>query len=266
MLFFRKGTYLGAVSHISDVSGAIVSLTTYPEQYRSDHQHYHENPHISVVIQGGNLEKRKTKAIERPPGKVTFYEEKEPHQITTVKDSSKHLNIEIDPRFLSAYEIDVRVFSHQSRLDNPGVTHRLLKLLAEVKTGDGHSPASIHALLLDVLHDTQRTHHDACVPAWVKTIRELLHDRWNEVVTLDELSQAAGVHPVTISKCFPRHFGASIGDYMRGIKVEKAAILIKNTNLTLSEIAFVCGFSDQSHFIRLFKQHTGFLPKHYQQI
>jgi AraC family transcriptional regulator len=36
--------------------------------------------------------------------------------------------------------------------------------------------------------------------------------------------------------------------------------LLQKTDLTLTEIAFDCGFSDQSHFIRVFKEVTGYSP------
>jgi AraC family transcriptional regulator len=53
---------------------------------------------------------------------------------------------------------------------------------------------------------------------------------------------------------------------MRKLRVEKAMALMVSSHQSLTEIAYVCGFADQSHFIRIFKQHTGFLPKQYQKL
>ncbi|MGB1004752.1 MAG: helix-turn-helix domain-containing protein [Salibacteraceae bacterium] len=41
--------------------------------------------------------------------------------------------------------------------------------------------------------------------------------------------------------------------------------LLKNTSLSTTEIAYECGFADQSHFIRTFKNLNGFTPKQYQK-
>ena len=53
---------------------------------------------------------------------------------------------------------------------------------------------------------------------------------------------------------------------MRKLKVEKALTLIKNTSSDLTEVALTCGFADQSHFIRTFKQVIGFLPRQFQKL
>ena len=97
-------------------------------------------------------------------------------------------------------------------------------------------------------------------------MKEVIHDRWDEKLTLKELSAAAGVHPVTISKNFPKHFSCSLGEYMRRVKVEKSVRLIRQKHATLTEIALRCGFADQSHFIRTFKAATGFLPKEFRKL
>jgi AraC family transcriptional regulator len=98
-------------------------------------------------------------------------------------------------------------------------------------------------------------------PSWVRRVKEMIHDRWIEKLSLKELSQAAGVHPVTLSKTFPKYFRFTLGQYMRLVKIEKSICLIRQTQIPLTEIAHKCGFSDQSHFIRTFKTATGFLPK-----
>ncbi|MEW6737177.1 MAG: helix-turn-helix domain-containing protein [Acidobacteriota bacterium] len=42
--------------------------------------------------------------------------------------------------------------------------------------------------------------------------------------------------------------------------------MIKNSQMSLTEIALHCGFADQSHFTRNFKEITGFLPKEFRKI
>lgn len=96
-------------------------------------------------------------------------------------------------------------------------------------------------------------------------LKQLLHDKWNEVLSLQEIAGLVGAHPVTISKNFRKYFHCTLGTYQRRLKIEKSIDLIKNSTLSLSEIAFYCGFTDQSHFIRNFKELTGFLPKDYRK-
>lgn len=101
-------------------------------------------------------------------------------------------------------------------------------------------------------------------PKWVGQISELLRDRWNEHVSLQALSLETGVHPVTISRYFPRYFGGTLSDYMRKLRVKNTLSMIKNTSHKLTRIAYEAGFADQAHFTKAFKEVTGFLPKEYR--
>jgi AraC family transcriptional regulator len=124
----------------------------------------------------------------------------------------------------------------------------------------------LQLLLLELLNPSVRTNSYNKLPLWVKTLEQVLHDRWNENISLQELAILSGVSPITISKQFPFYFNDTLGCYMRKLKIEKALSLIKSTNLRLTEVAFECGFADQSHFIRTFKQLTGFLPKSFRKL
>ena len=103
-------------------------------------------------------------------------------------------------------------------------------------------------------------------PPWVRCVKDAIHDRWDEKLSLKELSLVAGVHPITISKNIPKYFACSLGDYIRRVKIEKSLCLIKQKHATLTEVAFRSGFADQSHFIRTFKAATGFLPKEFRKL
>ena len=104
------------------------------------------------------------------------------------------------------------------------------------------------------------------LPAWTKKINEILYNSDPEKITLDYLSTELNIHPVHISRDFSKHFNCSLGCYLRKIKVEKALSLLSNKDLSLTSIAFDCGFADQSHFLRCFKNITGFKPSEYRKI
>jgi AraC family transcriptional regulator len=86
-----------------------------------------------------------------------------------------------------------------------------------------------------------------------------------DAITLQRLALETGVHPVTISKHFPRYFNCTLSVYIRKLRVQKAIGMLKANDTTLKGIAYACGFSDQSHFIRCFKTYTGFLPKDFRK-
>ncbi|MGE8426035.1 MAG: helix-turn-helix transcriptional regulator, partial [Sphingobacterium siyangense] len=60
--------------------------------------------------------------------------------------------------------------------------------------------------------------------------------------------------------------GCTIGEYLRRIKIEKALPMIRLKKLSLTEIAFNCGFADQAHFIKTYKRFMGITPSQYQRM
>ncbi|HEX6180442.1 MAG TPA: helix-turn-helix transcriptional regulator, partial [Chitinophagaceae bacterium] len=63
-----------------------------------------------------------------------------------------------------------------------------------------------------------------------------------------------------------KHFNdLSFGDYIRKLRIEKAIEYLGSSDYSLTKIAYLTGFSDQSHFSRIFKKHTGQNPLSYRK-
>ena len=98
-------------------------------------------------------------------------------------------------------------------------------------------------------------------PSWAKEIRDLIQDQIDTNLTLKELSKDLNIHPAYLSREFSKYFdNLSFGDYIRKQRIEKAIEYLNNSNFPLTKIAYLTGFSDQSHFTRIFKKHTGKNP------
>lgn len=98
-------------------------------------------------------------------------------------------------------------------------------------------------------------------PGWVTELRQIIQDQVDSNLTLAEISQSLNINPSYLSREFSRHFNnLSFGEYIRKLRIEKAIELIKQNKYSLTEIAYLTGFSDQSHFTRIFKQQTGKSP------
>ncbi|WKL45711.1 helix-turn-helix transcriptional regulator [Flavobacterium sp. ZE23DGlu08] len=74
------------------------------------------------------------------------------------------------------------------------------------------------------------------------------------------------MNPSYLSREFSKYFeNLNFGDYVRKLRTEKAITLIQNSSYTLTKIAYMTGFSDQSHFTRIFKQSRGKNPSSYRK-
>jgi AraC-like DNA-binding protein len=105
-------------------------------------------------------------------------------------------------------------------------------------------------------------------PAWATDLKHLIQDHidTNLNLNLKVASEELDVNPAYLSREFSRYFdNLSFGEYIRKLRIEKAIQLLESSTDTLSEIAYLTGFSDQSHFNRVFKLNTGKTPSEYRK-
>lgn len=264
MLQLTGGKYLGSNKRSWDAHGVFVSETEYHSKV-FEGWHYHENSHMTFILQGGNREQRKNEEFEAVPGSILFYPSGILHRNLNTRHPSRNINIEIENDFFSHYSLDIAAFNANTA-NHANAKFTLLKAYQECLTNDDHAQASIHQLVLDFIGSTSHVRDKTFNPQWARLITDIINDRWNENLSLHELAKLVKVHPVTISRFFPKYYHCTLGEYVRKIRIEKATTLIRTSSLSLTEIAHQCGFFDQSHFIRLFKQTTGFLPGRYKNM
>ncbi len=84
-------------------------------------------------------------------------------------------------------------------------------------------------------------------------------------IALDELAGQAGISPYHFSRLFKRTMGRSPMQFVTGFRVERAREMLADPSLPLTTIAVRCGFADQAHFSRQFKQLTGETPGRYRR-
>jgi AraC family transcriptional regulator len=265
MIGLKAATYLGQVEALRRENGVIASVTSYPDAGCAENLHYHDTLHLSLVIRGGNLEKRQRGDIERLPGVVTCYNPGEPHQSTCTLAGSRHVNLEITTWFLEHYQVMTDA-EELGRIAGPDARFLMLQVYRELQLADDDAALEMESSVLRLLGLAALAGRSPQKPVWVGSVDSVLHDRWDEKVTLDELAGVAGVHPAHLSAYFPQYFGCTLGEYRRKLKVERALQYLGTGSYSLTEVAYLCGFADQSHFIRVFKAQTGWSPRQLRQL
>jgi AraC-like DNA-binding protein len=79
-------------------------------------------------------------------------------------------------------------------------------------------------------------------------------------VSLGEVAAISGLSAPYFSTVFKEEMGENLSTYLNRLRVNRAAALLRETNLPLSDIAGSCGFEDQSWFSKIFKTYTGRSP------
>ncbi len=80
---------------------------------------------------------------------------------------------------------------------------------------------------------------------------------------MSELTLFSSMSESKMSRLFKQIFGNSIYNYYQTLRMKKAAYLMKEKNLSVSEAGYSLGFTNLSHFTRLFEKHMGLKPKRF---
>jgi len=223
-------------------------------------KHSHANAHVGFILNGGFTETFTRKTLECRPLSVSYIAPDLPHT-----DDFRHgvhcLVFEIANERLGQLQplVDLRepIFLHGGR-----AAWLAVRLYSEARQNDTASSSVIEGLALEILAELARFENaaEAKPPRWLQQARDLLHDRFDENLTHDEIADLVDVHPVYLATLFRRHFGSTIGDYIRRLRLDFAAEQLSNSRDSLCQIGLAAGFADQSHFSKVFKNQTGMSP------
>jgi len=138
---------------------------------------------------------------------------------------------------------------------------------AKYHQGEKHTQNAVEHLLLDVFEKyLKKKSTGKKIPSWVKELKEIIQDQIDTSITLKQLSKDLDINPAYLSREFSKYFDdLSFGDYIRKLRINKAIEYLSIPGYSLTKIAYLTGFSDQSHFTRVFKIHTGQNPSTYRK-
>ncbi len=228
-------------------------------------KHSHERAHVGFVLRGVFTEECERKKLECKPLSVSFLAPGATHS-DDFRSEVHCFVLEITTQRLK------RVREHLS-LNDPICLYGgklgwlTLRLYTEARQKDEASSLAVEGLALEILAELSRQQavtSERKPPRWLERAREIIHAQFTEPLTHDQIANVVAVHPVYLASVFRRHYGCTIGEYARRLRIEFACRNISTTNAPLIDIALAAGFSDQSHFSKVFKQFTGMTPAHFR--
>ena len=100
---------------------------------------------------------------------------------------------------------------------------------------------------------------------YCEAIREYLETNSDQVITLDDLEKLFKVNKFTMIRNFKEAFGVSVIAYYNECRAEFAKRILRQTELSVTEVATNLNFTDIYSFSRFFKKHTGLSPKEFRE-
>jgi AraC family transcriptional regulator len=228
-------------------------------------KHAHANAHVGFILGGGFTETFTRKTLECRPLSVSYIAPGLPHR-DDFRNGVHCLVFEVSPARLAQIR-HVAALREPVFVNGGRAAWLTLKMYGEGLRNDSASSLAIEGLALEILAelsfaDTRLGEEKR--PRWLEQAREFLHACFADPMTHDEVAKIVAVHPVYLATLFRRHFRCTIGEYIRRLRIDFAAREIADSDRSLCEIAVAAGFSDQSHFSKVFKHQTGLTPGNFR--
>lgn len=267
MKYLQSGEFYGDTNQTIELGGIVLTDTEYT--HKKVDWHHHENAYFTFILQGKIIEGNRKEVYTCSAGSLLFHNWQEPHYNIKPDIFTRGFHIELEGDWFKNLSFDIATLQGSINISNPDVKFLFYKIFKETKGFDNVASLSIQDLLLQVFtkmfdHNALKTYNKP--PQWVSKIKAILHDTFYKTYTLEDLAKSVDIHPVHLSRDFPKYFHCTLGEYIRKLRVEKSLNLLSNKAISLTEIAYECGFADQSHLNRCFKNMMHTTPFAYKKL
>lgn len=122
----------------------------------------------------------------------------------------------------------------------------------------------MYAVGMAPVHETVLSAQDARDMERVKRMLTFLQSHFAEDITLDQIAASAALSRAECIRCFQRMVGSAPMHFLKEYRMQRAAALLRSTNLTVSEVALNCGVPNAGYFTRMFRSLYNQTPTQYR--
>lgn len=253
------GTFFGATRVQLRSGDFTVSAVTHASA-RSVPMHAHVHAFFSMLIAGHYREWFGREHWDARPLSMVLRPGQAEHRDQIGPDGAVFLCVDIATSYWSTLADSGIQLQRRAFDDRPlsSIALRLLRELCEKRSGwCAIGESLVTELVTEYVADSRRVGQTN--PPWLGRVVEVLHDDPANQ-SLSSIAASLDLHPVHVSRVFKRHFGMSISQYLRELRLQRTARGLLESRESLAVIAQDNGFADQSHMTRELSRATSWSP------
>jgi AraC family transcriptional regulator len=116
-----------------------------------------------------------------------------------------------------------------------------------------------------VRHRPVQVYRGGLGSARLRRIKELVHAKMEEDLSLDEMAQSVGLSTAHFARMFRKSMGETPHQFVLRQKLERAKRMLRAPDARVLDVALACGFKTQQHFAKVFRDVCGASPTEYRQ-
>ena len=251
---------------------------SYPLNIRCDKQahdgylHWHENLELLYFIDGACKVINGDDEMAVKAGDIVVINSEVLHYVKAKDNPCRYILLQLDAAYFEMMGFRISGARIRKMIDDEQLREILWEALSEQEKKMPYYHESVKALMLQLLVIVFRkylaedilNHDHSHKSKLIKQVVEYINGHYQEDLTVESISEACGYSRFYISKTFKEVSGVTVTRYINAIRIERAKVLMKNGNASLSEIAIQCGFMNLSYFSKVFKRIENVAPYEYR--
>ncbi|HBN85991.1 MAG TPA: AraC family transcriptional regulator [Clostridiales bacterium] len=250
--------------------------------------HWHEHVEILFVTKGSIIVECNLDPIYAFENDIVVVNSNEMHKITNNIDGTLYYAIIFDSKFVLSSVLD----SCDVKYINP-ISKNDIVFMNKV-TGDAEMVSVVKKVILE--YENKGTYFELAIKSYIYWLLVLLLRNYTETemsekvcryrstnlnklnklliyieenyehpLTTEDLAQTFNTSCSNLQHSFKKSTGRTLRDYINSVRIYNANQLIKNSDMSITEIALSVGFQDGNYFSRLYKKHKGISPSSYRK-
>ena len=146
------------------------------------------------------------------------------------------------------------------------------EIMRRIRKSDILSIAEVSAIVHMIFNtlikssiESERMRNEGRYYDFVKHAADFIHNHYSEPLSIDEMISDIPMSKYHFIRTFKRIMGTTPYNYLTNYRINNAKIMLRTTDMPVSEIAERCGFLDTSNFIAQFRKHTQQKPHQYRR-
>jgi AraC family transcriptional regulator len=233
-------------------------------------RHVHERAILGIMLEGGFDDIFPSHTYRCDAGKIFTEPAGDRHANRIFRTGAEVLVIQPDPERMDEVGPAAGLFERIHHFPHGRIVEAARALRRELSSTDDAAFLARQALIYEMIATSARAGGNGGAakgaPAWLETVREVIHDRFHDTLRIADVAAEVELHPAHVARVFREHHRMTIAEYVRMLRLDWAATQVSKSEEPLSAIALRAGYADQSHFTRAFKLRTGLTPAQYRRL
>src|SRR3954471_2355924 len=250
--------------------------------------HAHNQVEIMYVIEGHGCVEIEGESLSMKKGEFIIIDAEVPHRLLVEKGSPcRMLNIEFRFHERKGFFPSMKDFAEEDQafarllkmnapyilLKDPNEVYFILKnLVLEMDERGKENLLMVHLLLSQLLIriarlavDSRANEPQQQANVYVKKVITYLHENYDCDIQMKDIAADVNLHPGYLHRIFKNHTSLTVMEYLTSVRMEKAKMLLSETEIPLIEISDYIGINSRQYFSSLFKKYTHQTPVEYRK-